>query len=112
MGSQMKGSAPPPGQASAQGAAPKGDWNSGVLSMFMNQMMGIKPRSSSGGMFGQSGSAPPPAPKLGNAALDYFKNRPQAGLAHLRPQAPPGQDLAAAEAWKARYGSYPSWFKG
>jgi hypothetical protein len=80
--------------------------------MFMNQMMGIKPKSSSGGLFSQSGSAPPPAPKLGSAALDYFKNKPQAGLAQLRPQAPPGQDLAAAEAWKARYGSYPSWFKG
>jgi hypothetical protein len=79
------------------------------------RMMGMAPKTKSptllSGLRSPAAPAAPP-PALGSAALNYFKNRPQAGLQPLRPSPQPGQDLAAAEAWKSRYGSYPSWFKG
>ena len=62
------------------------------------------------------GSRAPMAPRpqaapvgLDPAMMAFFNSKPRAGLGN-QPMGNP--DMEAAEAWKARYGSYPRWFKG
>lgn len=89
----------------------------GMLSMFMNQMMGIKnPKRPTAGLSGRSAApAAPAAPLLGSLSSSYFK-RPQAGLPTPGVGGPPQAGLApmgnrdrGEASWASRYGVKPKW---